>query len=789
MQQTPEKAVFISHASQDKAKAQEICARLEGMGIPCWIAPRDIPPGGNYAEEIMQGIRACRGMLVVMSARANDSVHVRNEVERAVSLRKQLFPVFIEDIPPSSALEFFLGSSQWTPLWQKPQEEKYEKLAGAIRTLTGAPAPAPTPTTPPRSWKPAAAAAALVLAIAAGVTYWLMRPETPRPPGARNGQISKKEPGAAARTSATALPRYKALVIGINRYQAHRGQGWEPLRTAHADAEAVGDILEQEYGFEVTRLFDEQATRAGMMGALDLAASLEADDALLIYYAGHGHFDEKNNRGFWIPVDARKQEGDRLPTEDWIWNSTLTDILGASKAQHILVLADSCYGGSLFRGGTPPDWGRDKFWYQRALAKPSRFLISSGDVEPVMDGAGQHSVFAQQVISFLRAPEKEVFSATELSQAIRESVGRLTGQMVRAEPLPVAAHAGGEFIFARLSAEEALTTAPAAEVVAEKVSVAELPPPPAKERLRNALIMAGQGATGTAQQVVANVMAGSSDQAVARAVASYLSREEQERRVAKTRELISKLEARKSETGPATVDDGQARPRILACLGPTDRRPQPDEATALLYRIALRAELESSGRVQVVEREALEQILQEMELGSSELADNRARLTVGRLLPASLLLLGDLLPKPPGEIVHVRLVDTETSGSLGSFSAASNHETPFDQACRELAAGVVEKAVSARPLTARVLRGENGQLTAAAGTFHGAVQGTRFSLVERMPVEAGAASDFREQVLGEATVEQAGELTCDLNPTWIAQAAPEDYSRLWVKESAVSPAE
>ncbi|HXM04102.1 MAG TPA: toll/interleukin-1 receptor domain-containing protein, partial [Chthoniobacterales bacterium] len=77
--------VFISHSSADKAIAGVICQRLESDGIKCWIAPRDIKPGSNWTEGIMEGIEACRTLILVFSEHANNSDHVYREVAKACS--------------------------------------------------------------------------------------------------------------------------------------------------------------------------------------------------------------------------------------------------------------------------------------------------------------------------------------------------------------------------------------------------------------------------------------------------------------------------------------------------------------------------------------------------------------------------------------------------------------------------------------------------------------------------------------------------------------------------------
>jgi len=79
--------VFLSYAAADQALAFAVVAGLEGQGIRCWVAPRDIiSAGSEYGQEVVEAIKACR-ILVIFSAQANSSIHVRREVECAVSAR------------------------------------------------------------------------------------------------------------------------------------------------------------------------------------------------------------------------------------------------------------------------------------------------------------------------------------------------------------------------------------------------------------------------------------------------------------------------------------------------------------------------------------------------------------------------------------------------------------------------------------------------------------------------------------------------------------------------------
>ena len=102
--------VFISHSSVDSKLAYAMCNYLEEKGIRCWIAPRDVQGGTEYAEAIIMGIRSCKIMVVLFNKNANDSIYVKNEVERAFNYETILIPFKVDQTIPSAALELFLGS-------------------------------------------------------------------------------------------------------------------------------------------------------------------------------------------------------------------------------------------------------------------------------------------------------------------------------------------------------------------------------------------------------------------------------------------------------------------------------------------------------------------------------------------------------------------------------------------------------------------------------------------------------------------------------------------------------
>jgi TolB-like protein len=105
--------VFVSYASQDAAVANSIVESLEAQGLKCWIAPRDVKPGAQYADAIVRAINEAKAVVLVMSTSAVDSAHVAREVERAASKRKPIIPFRIDGAALNPELEYFLSNAQW----------------------------------------------------------------------------------------------------------------------------------------------------------------------------------------------------------------------------------------------------------------------------------------------------------------------------------------------------------------------------------------------------------------------------------------------------------------------------------------------------------------------------------------------------------------------------------------------------------------------------------------------------------------------------------------------------
>jgi formylglycine-generating enzyme required for sulfatase activity len=240
--------------------------------------------------------------------------------------------------------------------------------------------------------------------------------------------------------------RYHALLIAVQNY---RHPSVAPLDYPQADAERVRQVLMADYNFnqqDVTLLRDPD--RDAILTSLErLAEKLQPDDHLLVFYAGHGYWDEQRRQGYWLPANA--QRGRRA---DWISNSDLRDAIRAIPARHTLLISDACFSGGIFVA-------REAFARSAAIEElnrlPSRNAMTSGALTTVPD----RSVFVEYLLKRLGENREPYLPAADLFSQLRTPViNNSPRQPDGSIPTPrygviqEAGDEGGDFIFVRREA-------------------------------------------------------------------------------------------------------------------------------------------------------------------------------------------------------------------------------------------------------------------------------------------------------------------------------------------------
>ena len=199
--------------------------------------------------------------------------------------------------------------------------------------------------------------------------------------------------------------KYYALLIGNAKYK-----NWTSLSSPVNDINEIHNILNDRYKFDkVVKI--PNATRSEIFKSLKNMRDLVTDnDYLLIYYAGHGEQDTQ--RAYWIPVDVDKEWD-----PEWIDTVTITAAIQRISARHILLMIDSCYLGSSFKGNksdiikTESDWNAVEA--NKGLKNRAGLVLASGGETPVVDTVidNKHSLFAYKFIDILKKNEDYVTSS------------------------------------------------------------------------------------------------------------------------------------------------------------------------------------------------------------------------------------------------------------------------------------------------------------------------------------------------------------------------------------------
>ncbi len=127
--------VFISHSHKDKQIADAICHHFEQEKIKCWIAPRDITPGADWAVSIARAIPESKILLLIFSTHSNISKQVLREVQLAVSNNLIIIPIRIEDIQPTDGMLYYLSTVHWIDILNEKIENQINAITDTVSNI------------------------------------------------------------------------------------------------------------------------------------------------------------------------------------------------------------------------------------------------------------------------------------------------------------------------------------------------------------------------------------------------------------------------------------------------------------------------------------------------------------------------------------------------------------------------------------------------------------------------------------------------------------------------------
>lgn len=171
--------------------------------------------------------------------------------------------------------------------------------------------------------------------------------------------------------------KYHALLIATQDYT---DPGITDLDQPIKDMNRLKNVLLQNYAFEERNVIVlENPDRGKLYATLDeLQAKLDKIDNLLIFYAGHGYWEEQLQQGYWLPSDAEPSK-----RSTWLSNGTLRDYIGGIGARHTLLITDACFSGGIFKSRSVFENASTAI--ETLYLRKSRKAMTSGTLETVPD--------------------------------------------------------------------------------------------------------------------------------------------------------------------------------------------------------------------------------------------------------------------------------------------------------------------------------------------------------------------------------------------------------------------
>ena len=279
--------IFISHAFKDKGIADAICGKLESANVRCWIAPRNIPPGKDWARAIREAINSSRVVVLVLSENANAATHIEREIANAFHTGRIIIPFRLGNAIPRRNLLYYLGNVRWLDSVDPPAEQDLEALTACIKGMPVGAAASGVDLSPQGGIKKTVnlsrnsldcrvqtilkRVAIIASVFAAGLLLWLAREQNVTQEGTslQSRHYGAKASRGLAKEDASGLtPRYTFTRLGL----------WEPVNPSPTP---VPDVGPQETLSAMSRVSSVNATASP--SSVDLNASAEGESG-----AAHG---------------------------------------------------------------------------------------------------------------------------------------------------------------------------------------------------------------------------------------------------------------------------------------------------------------------------------------------------------------------------------------------------------------------------------------------------------------------------------------------------------------------
>jgi class 3 adenylate cyclase/CHAT domain-containing protein len=442
----------------------------------------------------------------------------------------------------------------------------------------------------------------------------------------------------------------------------------------------------------------------------------------IVHYAGHGEHDAVN------PAESGWIMGDGKLSAREIMN------MAGAMPMPSLIFSNAC------QTGQTDEWRIGADYERKIFGLANAFLLSGvqhyiGTFWEIPDEAGRHfaAQFYRSLIEGTTVGEALRLAKLSLIDKYGEDTIVWASYMLYGDPTT-------QYIFPEMAAqEEAEAAAPEGQAFAasdlRREEVIHFPTQPTEKKasFRNMILaivgllvilgvgyfafMGGSGKEKAGSTAVGEKVVPQADQEAARKrmdelVASLA-----------TRYREGKIEAQK---GPA---DEWSSPQLTFVFMDIKSDDDPKGANRDRLVNLLSQSLQPEPKIQIVERELLAKLLEELKLSASALADPATALRIGKLLSARIMVTGNIIPEGKGQVATLRFIDTETTAVKKVLSGRSDKKEVDSTLANDLGGKIVQWVKEEYPVRGKILTVAGDNVQVNLGKVHGLKKGDKLELV------------------------------------------------------------
>ncbi len=230
---------------------------------------------------------------------------------------------------------------------------------------------------------------------------------------------------------------YFALLIAASKYQ---DPYYSPLFYPLEHVKQLKEVFVNNYGFEEgnVKVLENPDKREILNAMASYRSGIDNEDNLIIFFAGHGVWDQSKQIGYWLSVEAQKNN-----KKEWIENNEIIEAIKKIQSKHTLLISDACFGGSIFTV-QHLEGGASKAIIERYNNR-SRTALTSTYLSQVAD----NSPFITAFLEVLRENNQVYLQTYDIFSKIKDIVTNqgIKDQLPQYRPIPLTDDNGGDFIF------------------------------------------------------------------------------------------------------------------------------------------------------------------------------------------------------------------------------------------------------------------------------------------------------------------------------------------------------